>query len=119
GPMPSKPFSVWRMISRSTGRQLATIVGRPMPRLTYAPFGMSRATRAAICSFVNRCMSLGCGASRRHRLRGWRNLDHARDEDARGHDGFGIEVAEFHHLTHLGDGARSGGCHDRAEVAGG
>ena len=38
GPMPSSPFSVCRMISRSRGRWLATSVGRPMPRFTYAPF---------------------------------------------------------------------------------
>ncbi|CFP61506.1 Uncharacterised protein [Bordetella pertussis] len=34
GPMPSMPFSVCRMTSRSAGRWLATSVGRPMPRLT-------------------------------------------------------------------------------------
>ena len=34
GPMPSRPFSLCRMISRSFGRWLATSVGRPMPRFT-------------------------------------------------------------------------------------
>ena len=46
GPMPSMPFSVCRMISRSAGRWSATRVGRPMPRFTYEPSGC-RARRAA------------------------------------------------------------------------
>ena len=41
GPIPSIPFSVCRMISRSAGRKSATRVGAPMPRFTIEPSGMS------------------------------------------------------------------------------
>src|SRR5580765_5867847 len=46
--MPMTPFSLCSTTSRPSGRWLATRVGRPMPRLTTAPSGMSRATRIAI-----------------------------------------------------------------------
>ena len=46
--MPSTPFSEWKITSRSSGTWSAIAVGMPMPRLTYQPSGMSRATRAAI-----------------------------------------------------------------------
>ena len=46
--MPSKPFSVCKMISRPAGKWLATSVGKPIPRLTMEPSGISLAIRAAI-----------------------------------------------------------------------
>ena len=46
--MPMTPFSLCSTTSRPSGRWLATSVGRPMPRLTTAPSGMSWATRIAI-----------------------------------------------------------------------
>ena len=58
GPMPSTPFSEWKITSRSSGTWSATAVGMPMPRLTYQPSGMSCATRAAICGRVKGLMSV-------------------------------------------------------------
>ena len=57
GPMPSTPFSEWKITSRSSGTWSATAVGMPMPRLTYQPSGMSRATRAAIWVRLSGLMS--------------------------------------------------------------
>jgi hypothetical protein len=50
GPMPSMPFSVCSMTPLSGARWLATLVGRPIPRLTNDPAGMSAATMRARAS---------------------------------------------------------------------
>ena len=54
GPMPSTPFSEWKMTSRSIGTWSAIMVGMPMPRLTYQPSGISAAACCAICWRVKR-----------------------------------------------------------------
>src|ERR1043166_10337494 len=84
---------------------------------------MSRATRAAICSRVKRfiappALPPSCrGARGRHHTRRGGHLDDALDEDARRSHGFGIEIAEIHHLAYLGDRALRRARHDRPEVA--
>ena len=50
GPMPSMPFSVCSMTPLSGARWLEILVGRPMPRLTNEPGGMSAATTRASAS---------------------------------------------------------------------
>src|SRR5581483_5064830 len=121
GPMPSTPFSLCRKTSRSLGRWFATLVGSPMPKLTYSPSWMSSATRAAICSRVQRFMGLAPAWISRG-IRGCRggiaaDRHHALDENARGHHAFRIERAELHDFAHFRDRAFRRGGHDRPEVA--
>src|SRR5260221_6315927 len=101
------------------------MVGRPMPRFTYAPFGMSRATRVAICSRLKRfiaCASRSaipssgrarCG----HQPRRGRDLDDTLNEDARGNNALGIEITEIDDLAHLRNGTFCRRGHDRPEIA--
>src|SRR5450631_271896 len=94
------------------------MVGKPMPRLTNAPSGMSRATRAAIWSRVYRFMAVSScrGLWRRQRVRDI-DLYHALDEDARRDDVFRIQCAERHDLAYLDDRALRRRRHDGPEVA--
>src|SRR3712207_6662985 len=103
--MPRMPFSLCRNTSVPGGRWLATSVGMPMPRLTYAPSWMSCATRRASWSLVLRWYAMSGrlpeAAALRRRAG---DLHDARDEDARRDDHFGVEGAERHDLVHAGDG---------------
>src|SRR5690554_4875826 len=124
--MPITPFSLCRITSRSAGRWLATLVGKPMPRLTIAPSGISTATRAAISSRVQAgrvfvsLMTLSLilfeagrtGFSTRH-------LHNVLYEQAGSDHGFGVDLAQFNDFVHRRDGALGGRSHDRTEVAGG
>src|SRR5450755_588590 len=119
GPMPMTPFSLCSTTSRPAGRWLATSVGRPMPRLTTEPSGMSRATRAAISARLHLLLMLfsrlllEAARARRHAL----DANDALHEDARRDDRFGIEAAERHDLVHGGDRLLRRHRHHRAEVA--
>src|SRR5258706_12346856 len=86
-----------------------------MPRFTYAPSGMSFATRFAISSRVNRFMSglLSCRCGLMDRLR---PRDHALHENAGRHDHFGIEGAERHDFRPLRNRGLRAARHDRTEV---
>ena len=61
--MPSMPFSVCSTTPAAGSRCSATVVGWPMPRLTYEPAGMSRAMMAASSSRSSgprsRCSTVG------------------------------------------------------------
>src|SRR5258708_34880137 len=101
------------------------MVGRPMPRFTSAPFGMSRATRVAICSRLKRfiaCASRsaipsGGRARGGHQpRRGW-DLDDTSNEDPRRNDVLGIEIAAIDDLTHLRNGAFCRPAQDRPQIA--
>src|SRR3982751_3673045 len=121
GPMPMTPFSLWRTTSRPAGRWFATIVGKPMPRLTTAPSGMSRATRAAISARLH----FGSLIARSSRLLpkaagAGRDAADAHDpahEDSRRDDALGVEAAERHDLVHGRDRRLRRHRHHRAEVA--
>src|SRR4051794_10475860 len=119
--MPSSPFSLCRKISRSFGRWFATSVGRPMPRFTYEPSEMSRATRAAIWSRVSFCMTAplrsGDLAEAGRPGRGARDANDALHEDARRDDRFRVELAERDDVVHRRDRGLRRHRHDRPEVA--
>src|SRR3954470_6387770 len=89
-----------------------------MPRLTQAPSGISCATRAAICSRVNRCMELSLRS-----MSGGSTyvapfyLNDSGHIETRGHHRFGIEHAEVDDLVHLRHGTLRRCGHDRTEVA--
>src|SRR5262245_65231246 len=93
--MPSSPFSEWITASRPAGMWSATSVGMPMPRFTYQPSGMSRATRAAICARSSG-LPEGCGlidaSAPRQRVG---DVQHAIDEYPRRDDRLGVDRAEF------------------------
>src|SRR4051812_20412028 len=93
-----------------------------MPRFTYAPSGMWRATRAAIWSRAKRCIEASsirgrclAGCLRLGQCAG-RQLDDALDEDSGRDNRFRIETAEVDGLAHLRDRALRRGRHDRTEV---
>src|SRR5689334_6485603 len=122
GPMPITPFSLCRTISRPVGRWLATIVGKPMPRLTTAPSGMSRATRAAISARLHfgsatRSLPSGLLAEAAGARRDAVDADDPLHEDPGSDDAFGVERAEWNHLVHRRDRRLRRHCHHRAEVA--
>jgi len=48
GPTPARPFSVWKKTPIPGGRKPVTCVGKPMPRFTRPPGGISLATRRAM-----------------------------------------------------------------------
>src|SRR6266550_227024 len=126
GPMPSTPFSEWNTTSRPAGMKSGMSVGRPRPRLTYQPSGMSRARRAAISwrpqGFIASVLALTvtagprCSCLCRRRI-GALHLDHAVHEDAWRHHAFRIELAQFYHMAHLRDGELGGHRHHRVEIA--
>src|SRR3954468_19478325 len=111
--MPRIPFSLCRKISRPAGRWLATRVGNPMPRLTYAPSGMSRATRSASSSRVRLFMPPSPRPPPPPPPPDRAPPPH---EDAGRGDDLRIERAHLHQLADLRDGALRGGGHDGAEV---
>src|SRR4051794_37996503 len=83
-----------------------------MPRFTYAPSGMSWATRSA-SSFL---FSGDIGPLLQ--LETTTDRDDAIDEDAGGHDGLGIETPGSHELVDLHDCRGRGRGHDGPEVTG-
>src|SRR4030065_779661 len=108
GPKPSTPFSEWKRISMSGGTKLLQKVGIPTPRLMLTPSRNSLAARMAIvCS-----SSLSPGiVLLLHSLHGLvpgpRLLGPHHDPlhvDPGRHDALGVELAQFHHLVHLGHG---------------
>src|SRR5688572_17690877 len=107
-----------------------------MPMFTYAPSGMSRATRTAISSRLNffipprlrtNIHELQSRVSASRPLRGRIprgapaplscGLHHALHDDAGGHHGVGIELAQRHDAAHFRDGALGRRGHDGVEVA--
>src|SRR5438876_11951792 len=96
------------------------MVGKPRPRLTYAPSGMSCATRAASCSRVKRIMRISfrlrLGTAARWRA-GPSDSDDTPDNDAGSNDHFRVQPAQRDDLAHLRDGAFRCAGHERAEVA--
>src|SRR3954469_9712775 len=127
--MPRMPFSECTTTSRSAGMWSATSVGMPMPRLTYHPSGMSRASRAAMPVRPSRLVPNvlePCAASfiallpsaRQLRIAG-RDMQHAIDEDAGGDDLVRRQLADIADMVRLHHGERAGHGHDRVEVAAG
>src|SRR5690606_2123073 len=124
--MPITPFSLCRMTSRSAGRWLATLVGKPMPRLTTAPSGMSTATRAAISSRVQAgvvlvsLMTLSLILFEACRTGGgaW-HFHNVLDEQARCNDRFRGDLAQLNDFVNRRNGALGGRGHDRTKVASG
>src|SRR5579862_4492355 len=98
-----------------------------MPRLTYQPSGMSRASRSAICT---RVIALQGGSvltfsltsaltisSLRHRRLTVRHVQHAVDVNPRRRNFFRIERAEFDDVLSLHDRQLRGRRHHRIEIA--
>src|SRR5438270_7805510 len=113
------------MISRSAGTWSPTIVGSPIPRLTYQPSGMSRATRAAMAArpsgvaegVVRSLMSASIRSACILARRLWRrvsvsHLDDAIDENPRRDDLLGGELAKRHAMLRLRDRQPPGHRHD-------
>src|SRR5438876_5529583 len=88
----------------------------PIPRFTYAPAGISAATRMAMTSRPSRSLASSIGHPR--------ILVPGHDDDPiyvdpGCHDQLGVELSCFHELVYLGD-RYPGGCrHQRIEVAAG
>ena len=100
--MPSMPFSVCSTTPDSGVRWSATVVGWPMPRLTYEPAGMSRGDRPrrarswssgprSVCSTVGQRRWRSCWLLA---VRG-DEIDDPVDEDARRDDVLGVDVADL------------------------
>src|SRR5690606_29327213 len=106
---PSTPFSLCRKMSLSRGKWLAISVGRPMPRFTWAPSGMSRATRAAIWLRMSMLTIKTPGLA----------ADQALDEDTGGDHGFRVQLAQLAHPAHRSNGVTGSHGHHRTKVAGG
>src|SRR6266403_295010 len=92
-----------------------------MPRFTYAPSGMSRATRMAICSRLSRCMVFLRSSGRLPEARGpcdgaW-HFHEAMHEDSRRHDVLGIQLAGRNDLVYRGDGQLGAVARRRKEAA--
>src|SRR5580704_16271513 len=127
GPMPKMPFSDWKITSRSPGTWSATCSGAPMPRLTYQPSGISRASRSAICTRVSGLhggnvltfsfTSTFTASSLRHRRLAIRHVQHAVDVNSRRGDFFRIERAEFDDVLSLHDRQLGRRRHHRIEIA--
>src|ERR1700722_7289721 len=92
----------------------------PMPRLTSQPSGMSCAARAAMPSRLRGVMA---GSAMRGSLRliaRWhiaiRNVQYAIDEDPRGLDRAGFQLAQFGGAVGLGDSEFCSHRHHRIEI---
>src|SRR6266851_1626439 len=117
------------MISRSAGTWSPTIVGSPIPRLTYQPSGISRATRAAMAA-RSRGLAEGCSRSlmsvstcstrilarRLGRRAPVSYFNDTIDENSRRDDFLGREIAQRHAMLRLRDRHPRGHRHDGIEV---
>src|SRR5215472_4598650 len=113
------------MTSRSAGTSSATCSGAPIPRLTYQPSGMSRASRAAISLraiglylATTSATGLFTAVSSSHSRFAIRHVQHAIDVDAGSRDLFRIQAAEIHNVLRLRNRQRRRHRHDRIEIAG-
>src|SRR5215475_63 len=103
GPMPSTPFSKWKITSRPAGTWSATMVGMPMPRLTYQPSGMSVASRWAIWVRLSggACAVSVMGALLKFGRVTAGNMQHPVHEDAGRHDLLRVERPKLDQMLGL------------------
>ena len=94
--MPMIPFSDWKNARTPGGRKLATVAGRPMPRLTRSPARSSRATRRAMIS-----LSFMSAIP----------FDHMVHQDVRRDHLVRRDDADRHDLVHFGNHLGAGHCH--------
>src|SRR4051812_48456546 len=118
--MPSTPFSEWKITSRPAGTWSATMVGMPMPRLTYQPSGMSRASRWAIWPRLSGVIVATVSVMPALLKAGRITVGHVQNpvhEDAGRHNLLRVERAELDQMLGLYHGGLGGHRHHGIEVA--